>query len=53
MSTYIFQQDLSSDSESILNCYMYGMISSDEEYHNAVDAHIEYCTVNEDKVKMQ
>uniref|UniRef100_A0A2S2PLG8 Uncharacterized protein n=1 Tax=Schizaphis graminum TaxID=13262 RepID=A0A2S2PLG8_SCHGA len=44
-------QDLSSDSDSILNCYMYGIISSDEEYHNAVDAHNEYCTVNEDKDK--
>jgi len=31
-------QDSSSDSESILNCYEYGKISSDEEYHNAVKA---------------
>jgi len=32
---------------------MYDMTSSDEEYHNAVDAHIENGSVNEDKVKMQ
>jgi hypothetical protein len=29
---------------------MHGMISSDEEYHNA---HIENCTVIEEKVKVQ